>query len=240
MFAILERSPVIEITFGFSVIFAIEYDFKVMKIVNRSSIIFLFVISFYNGFAQVLPDSIQAYTKGIENFRKGKNIKLMYDEATPLTPAQHKNFKGLNYFDPDINYAVVGQLEKSGEPDTIKMRTSTERSPEYIAYGIVKFTIFGNDYKLNVYQSKKMLEVNPADSTLFVPFRDATSGGETYGGGRYIDLAVPVSGKFVILDFNKAYNPYCAYNPKYSCVIPPEENRLAIPIKAGEKIFEEH
>ena len=191
-------------------------------------------------FGQISEDSIKIYNDTISDFRKGKNIKLMYMEGTPLTPEQHKNFKGLKYYPIDIKFQIVGKLVKSENAETVVMRTSTERAPEYIDYGVITFEFDGTAYSLKAYRSKKYMEVNPDDNTLFVPFRDETSGKETYGGGRYIDCSMPETGDQVILDFNKAYNPYCAYNSRYSCVIPPEENRLPFAIKAGEKIFEEH
>jgi len=203
-----------------------------------SFLLVLFVIS--GSVAQVSPDSVQSYIKSTRDYRKGKNIKLMYSEATPLTPEQHQNFKGLNYFEPDINFCVIGKIEKAVNPETIVLRTSTDRAPEYVDYGTIHFSLAGENYELKAYQSKKLLDVAPDDSTLFIPFRDLTSGKETYGGGRYIDVILPDSGNQVIIDFNKSYNPYCAYNPRYSCVIPPEENRLPVAIEAGEKIFEEH
>ncbi|MCB2222210.1 MAG: DUF1684 domain-containing protein [Bacteroidetes bacterium] len=211
-----------------------------MKTIIQSTTILLFIFLVTTTTGQISEDSLKIYQDTIRDYRKGKNIKLMYSESTPLTPEQHKNFKGLKYFDPDITYQVKAALVKADLPDTVIMRTSTERAPEYIEYGIVKFILGGTEYELKVYQSKKLLDVKPGDRTLFIPFRDATSGKETYGGGRYVDCIIPGDGHQMILDFNKAYNPYCAYNPRYSCVIPPEENRLPIAIKAGEKIFEEH
>lgn len=198
------------------------------------------VFQVLTSFGQISEDSIQIYKDTISDFRKGKNIKLMYMEATPLTPEQHKNFKGLKYFDINIKYCVQAQLVKNETPETVIMRTSTERAPEYIEYGTVTFELDGQKFSLLAYQSKKLLEVTPDDQSLFIPFRDETSGKETYGGGRYVDCKIPATGESLVIDFNKAYNPYCAYNPRYSCVIPPEENRLPIPIEAGEKIFEEH
>jgi len=211
-----------------------------MKSFSTSAAILFFVSCVYSAFGQISADSIRIYNDTIRDFRKGKNIKLMYSESTPLTPEQHKNFKGLKYFEPDINFQFVAQLVKADTPETVVMRTSTERAPEYIEYGVVKFTVEGTEYTLKAYQSKKYLDVKPDDRSLFIPFRDETTGNETYGGGRYVDCEIPVTGDQLILDFNKAYNPYCAYNPRYSCVIPPEENRLPIAINAGEKIFEEH
>lgn len=206
----------------------------------KNMILFVLVITVSPLVGQISADSVAAYVESIQKQRQGKNIKLMYGEGTPLTPEQHKVFKGLHYFGPDINYRVTATLEKSEKPAIVEMRTSTERAPEYIEYGTVQFEFEDNQYSLKVYQSKKMQDANPNDSTLFIPFRDETSGDETYGGGRYVDCLLPASGNTLILDFNTAYNPYCAYNPRFSCVIPPEENRLPIAIKAGEKIYEKH
>lgn len=188
----------------------------------------------------ISADSIRSYQQTIENHRKGKNIKLMYSESTPLKPEQQKEFQGLKYFDPDIGYQLMAVLSREEVQETVVMRTSTDRAPEYIRYGRVTFTLDEQEYSLFAYQSKKLVEVSSEVNHLFIPFRDGTSGKESYGGGRYVDCEIPAEGNTLILDFNKAYNPYCAYNPRYSCVIPPEENRLPVRIEAGEKIFEKH
>lgn len=180
------------------------------------------------------------FNEEIEKHRTGKNIKLMYSDPSPLLQEQKKSFDGLKYFPPDIKYQVEGKLVKDDEPETVIMKTSGERTPFYIRYGTVQFNIDGNELKLAVYQNKKMLDLTMDTNHLFVPFRDGTSGKESYKGGRYVDCVIPEEGNTMSLDFNKAYNPYCAYNPKYQCVIPPEENRLSIRIEAGEKKFEEH
>lgn len=191
-------------------------------------------------FSQISGDSITAYMVSLEKYRNGKNIKLMYSEGTPLKPEQQKGFKGLNYFPGDIKYLVQARLIKYPEQEVVVMKTSGDRLPEYIVYGEVVFTIDDRELTLKAYQSKQLLIVKNDDPTLFIPFRDETSGKETYGGGRYVDCEIPPEGEPAVLDFNKAYNPYCAYNEKYSCVLPPEENRLSTRIEAGEKIFDEH
>lgn len=203
---------------------------------------FLFISLFISGstYSQMNQDSIASYIKSIGDYRNGKNIKMLYTESTPLKPEQQKSFEGLKYFPPDINYVVEGQLIQEEEQEIVVMKTSTERAPEYIRFGTITFELQGKKLTLTAYQSKKLVEVNPRETSLFIPFRDGTSGQETYGGGRYVDCEIPTEGNTVLLDFNKAYNPYCAYNPRYSCVIPPEENRLEIRIEAGEKVFEEH
>ena len=164
----------------------------------------------------------------------------MYGDATPLLPEQQKNFKGLNYFAPNPDYLVEATLVKAVKQEDVIMKTSGDRTPVYVRYGVVMFMLKGKPYTLAVFQNKKMLELSQDTSSLFIPFRDETCGKESYGGGRYLDCEIPTSGDKVMIDFNKAYNPYCAYNPNYSCVIPPEENRLAVRIEAGEKVFEKN
>ncbi len=191
-------------------------------------------------YCQNVSNNLQSdYNDSIDNYRKGRNIELLYSTPTPLTQEQLKTFKGLNYFQPDIHYKVTATLIKAENPETVILKTSTDRTPEYIKYGYVAFKIDTLNLKLSVYQSKKLLGVIKEDNSLFIPFQDATSGSESYGGGRYVDCEIPESGNIITIDFNKAYNPYCAYNHKYSCVIPPEENRLSVRIEAGEKKFEE-
>jgi uncharacterized protein (DUF1684 family) len=210
-----------------------------MKIKLSVFLILLTLVS--AGYCQTGADStILKYNQAIDNYRRGINIKLMYGDATPLLPEQQKNFKGLNYFAPDRDYLIKATLIKSAKQEDVIMKTSGDRTPVYVRYGVVEFMLDGKSYTLAVYQNKKMLELSQDTTSLFIPFRDETCGVESYGGGRYIDCEIPASGDKVMLDFNKAYNPYCAYNHSYSCVIPPEENRLAVRIEAGEKVFEKN
>jgi hypothetical protein len=200
----------------------------------------LFGISL-TAYCQDIADSVVVdYKTEIANYRKGRNIKMMYSEGSPLTLGQRKDFKGLLFFAIDEKYKVEAKLSRATEQQSVVLKTSTDREPEYIKYGKISFTIDGQELELTVYQSKKLAEIQYEIDEVFVPFRDGTSGNDSYGGGRYVDCELPTEGDVIILDFNKAYNPYCAYNPKYSCVIPPEENRLLIRIEAGEKVFEIH
>ena len=112
-------------------------------------------------------------------------------------------------------------------------------APEYREYGELRFKLDEKKFKLTLYQNIKLMEKERYEDYLFIPFTDETNGEESYGGGRYIDFRIP-KGKEVVLDFNKAYNPYCAYNSKYSCPIPPPKNDLSIPIKAGVKAWDKH
>lgn len=193
----------------------------------------------FPAFSQDTQDSVEVdYITEISNFRKGRNIKMMYSEGTPIKTEDRKDFKGLNFFAADEKYNVEATLIKAEEHQTIFMKTSTDHQPEYLQYGKILFLLDGQEYSLLVFQSKKLAEVKKDLDHVFIPFRDETTGKETYGGGRYVDCKLPTEGNKVMVDFNKAYNPYCAYNPRYSCVIPPEDNRLLIRIEAGEKSFD--
>jgi uncharacterized protein len=196
---------------------------------------FLLIASALTG--QISQDSLRIYNDTIAKHRTGKNIRLMYSESTPLTTQQLSSFKGLNYFPPDIRFRIEATLVRDPEPEVVFLTTTTDRMPEYLKYGEVRFWIDTLELSLIAYQNKKLLDVVRDEDNLFIPFRDGTSGTETYEGGRYIDCKIPDEGQTTLLDFNKAYNPYCAYNPRFSCVIPPEENRLPVRIEAGEKKF---
>ncbi len=210
---------------------------KVMRIVVKV-VISLFIFSLgHSSFAQ--DSDVANYKSEILKYRKGKNIKLKFGDKTPLTVDQVRNFEGLKYFPVDYKYYVKAKLVKAPEQKKLVLQTSTDRQPEYIKYGQVHFMLDTFHLVLTVYQTPPDKQPLKEDRTLFVPFKDETSGKESYGGGRYIEFEIPVEGDTVYLDFNKAYNPYCAYNHRYSCVIPPSENWLPVRIEAGEKKFEE-
>jgi len=188
-------------------------------------------------FGQIPEDSLRNYYDTIAKYRTGKNIRLMYSESTPLTTEQLRIFEGLNYFPANLRFCVEAIVVKEHEPETVFLKTTTDRMPEYLKYGEVRFRLDTMEFSLTAYQNKKLLDVLPDEDNLFIPFRDATTGVETYEGGRYVDCKISDDGNKTTIDFNKAYNPYCAYNPRFSCVIPPEENLLPISIEAGEKKF---
>jgi hypothetical protein len=119
------------------------------------------------------------------------------------------------------------------------MPTTTERKSEEVVYGVVHFQLNGEEHQLEVYRNKELMLQEEHKDYLFLPFTDNTNGEETYAGGRYIDLSVP-KGDSIRIDFNKAYNPYCAYNKKYSCPIVPSVNALDTKVLAGVKDFKKH
>lgn len=165
----------------------------------------------------------------LADFRKMKDEFYAQDHQSPLTPAQKNGFKGLQYFPENEDLRLEIRVEKFPEQKQLQMQTSTGDVQTYTRYGRVKFKVEGQDAELTLYSSHH---------GFFLPFVDSQAGETTYGAGRYLDPEQLPNGKFLI-DFNVAYNPYCAYNESFSCPIPPAENRLSIPIKAGEKNFKE-
>lgn len=170
----------------------------------------------------------------IISYQKNLNHEYGDAEQSPLDSVDLVRFFSLNFYSPNAKYKVVASLKKVKKPKKFKMKTSTDRKPEYAKYGEVNFEIEGIKYKLNVYQNIELSKKPGFEKYLFLPFTDLTNGDATYGGGRYIDLEIPEDNSIVI-NFNFAYNPYCAYAHSYSCPIPPPENFLNTRIEAGVK-----
>ncbi len=172
------------------------------------------------------------YIAAIHEQRKEKNREF-HGMNSPLETPERPAFDSLDYFEANKDYKILADLEVFENPTTIQMQLSGGDTEAYWRYGKARFKIGGKKQKLILF--KKVKEDKP---TLFVPFTDKTNGFETYGGGRFLDLPVPgANANAIELDFNQAYNPFCAYNHEYSCPVPPEENRLQIRIPAGEKSF---
>ena len=168
----------------------------------------------------------------LTEFRADKDAFFRDHPSSPLTDEQRAAFEGLAYFDEEPALVVRAPLETDGvdTDETIVMQTTTGGTQAYRRAGVARFEVDGGPAQVTLFASDDMHE-------LFLPFRDATSGRETYGAGRYLEVEAPGSDGTVEIDFNVAYNPYCAYNPEWSCPIPPGENWLAVPIRAGEKVF---
>lgn len=162
-------------------------------------------------------------------------VKEYADKATsPLSKEAAKSFKGIHFFPVNTAYIVKAVFKRTTEEKIFGMPTSGSTTKQYLKYAEVNFTLSGKPYKLNVYQSVSLASQRQYRDYLFIPFRDASSGKETYGGGRYIDLTIPY-GDTIIINFNKAYQPYCAYTEGYNCPIPPRENYLPVKVEAGVK-----
>ncbi len=189
--------------------------------------------------SQIILYAQKTYRHEIKVFQEELNKEYADSATSPLTPEDLATFKSLDFYPIKEKYRVVAKFTKTPDAVPFKMQTTTDRAPEYVKYGEVEFILKGKNIKVNIYQSLRLRKTEKYKDYLFLPFRDLTSGKTSYGGGRYVDLKIP-EGDTMIIDFNKAYNPYCAYNHKYSCVIPPPENFIKVKIKAGVKKFGKH
>lgn len=180
-----------------------------------------------------------AYMDEIAAYRAEQNEHFSDTANSPLTPEGLANFHGLDFFPVDPNYKVEAQFVLNPDPQAFEMKTTTDRKPIYVKYGEAHFRLNGEDIVLEIYQSESAKKIKEFSEHLFLPYKDLTNGNESYGGGKFLDLKIP-EGDNIIIDFNKAYNPYCAYNHRYSCPIPPEVNHLNIAIPAGVKAYKEH
>jgi hypothetical protein len=171
------------------------------------------------------------YTAKIAAIRIAKDESFKSDPDSPI-PADKKNtLLPLAYFPIDEIYAVPATLEPSEDRSRIEVPTSIGKVRQLERIGTLKFSLKGQSARLTAFRDLESRDVN----RLFVPFADLTSGTETYQAGRYMELDPTPTGIYVV-DFNIAYNPYCYYSPEYDCPFPPKENRLAAPIRAGEKM----
>jgi uncharacterized protein (DUF1684 family) len=163
----------------------------------------------------------------LSDFRRLKDEFFQGSPQSPLTPEQQADFQGLRYFpeNPDLDLEVT--VAPFDAQEAIQMQTSTGDVQTYKRYGRFTFQVDGQAAELTIYQD---------ENGFFLPFVDALRGQETYGAGRYLEPE-PLGNELFRVDFNLAYNPYCAYNEQWSCPITPAENRLQVPLRAGEKIF---
>ncbi|GAB4027724.1 DUF1684 domain-containing protein [Spirosoma koreense] len=154
-------------------------------------------------------------------------------------PIQEESDLGyVQFFAPDSTYRVMATLKLTPNAEPFDMPTYNGKTRPHVVYGILSFVLNGKKQQLTLYRNLNAIRIPEYRDYLFLPFKDATSGKETYGGGRYMDLRKgDIQDGRVTLDFNKAYNPYCAFQEGYPCPIPPKNNVLSIAIKAGEKAY---
>ena len=174
--------------------------------------------------------------QGETEFQRDLNSEFKDASKSPLKKKERRSFKGLDFFKFDSAYVIQATFKSTPDEKSFKMKTTTDRLPEYVKYGEITFNLKNESYQLNVYRDQELMNEEGFEDYLFLPFLDDTNGDESYGGGRYIDLKIP-DGDQMTIDFNKAYNPYCAYDEKYSCPIVPRENYIDIEVRAGVKSF---
>lgn len=176
-------------------------------------------------------DTIPVVLQEAYKWQNEKN-EIFKGATSPLRPKEKAAFKRLSFFIPDSSFVVKARFELEPDPEAFDMPTTTNTITKEIIYGRLYFSLKGEQQQLEVYRA-----FEPQDDYLFLPFLDETSGLSTYGGGRYIDLTFPLEDT-VVIDFNKAYNPYCAYNPKYACALVPSINSLSVAVEVGERKFD--
>ena len=193
--------------------------------------VLLFLMVFSIGCAQE-KQMINAETE----WQKEMNADFKDATKSPLKDKDRKDFTGLDFYKFDSTYVVTAKLTRTPDAKPFKMKTTTERRPDYVQYGVVTFNLKGKEYQLNIYQNLGLLDQEGYEDYLFLPFLDNTNGNGSYSGGRYTEARIP-EGDTIVIDFNTAYNPYCAYNERYSCPIVPRANYLDLEIEAGVKAF---
>jgi uncharacterized protein (DUF1684 family) len=181
------------------------------------------------------PEEV-AYIKEVEAKRLMKDKQFKSAGNSPIPREKIRNFSHLQYFPVDAAYRVEATFLANDADTTFTIETSTGEKRTYVKKGSLQFALHGKRYTLAAYQDRALAGKKEYAKHLFVPFTDATTGKESYGAGRYLDVNSP-DGQTVTLDFNLAYNPYCAYNHNYSCPLPPRENHLPVRIEAGEKLL---
>ena len=181
-----------------------------------------------------LSSAQNSYKDSIESYFK------KYVKEHEVVSGKDKEF--ISFFPVNEKYRMTCRFERTMNSPWFRMESSGPIKKNYRVYGIIHFTINDTAVTLNIYQSQDLMTTKEYKDHLFIPFTDATSGEETYESGRYIDLEIKdITNENVLIDFNKAYNPYCAYvSGKYNCPIPPAENRLIVAIRAGERSFGKH
>jgi len=197
-------------------------------------VLMIFSSNGYRVFGQSVKKEI---VKDNESYRADMNKEFADSAESPLTKEGLKAFRKIAFFKIKLKYRVVAKLMLTPNEVPFEMPRSKGNTGTYRKYGEATFWLNGKVCKLNVYQYMKLINDAEYKDDLFLPFKDLTNGKQTYGGGRFLELKIPVGDELVI-DFNKAFNPSCCYhNPKYSCPIPPVENHLAVEILAGERVY---
>jgi uncharacterized protein len=194
-----------------------------------------FVILAFILFYCSITTRAQSYTASIDSFRTHYKQEFLED---PRSPIKQEDFQYLRFYDANEKFKVQAIFTPATSADTIVLPTKNKKEKKYIVFGKLNFKLKGKRHQLFVYRQVSLLNVEQYKDHVFLPFTDKTTSVETYGGGRYIDLKLSdFTSNTVSLDFNKCYNPYCAFGDGFSCPIPPIENFLNVKITAGEKLF---
>lgn len=203
-----------------------------LKNIILVGVVLIAVVSIYYSFSG--GETSETYIAKIKTMREEKDHDMRTAADSPFAKDTTQTFKGLNYFSIDAAYRISAKLVAIENKKTILLPTSDGKEKSYLEYAYAEFEMQGVQNKLLILE---IMDMGPYRGTLFLSFADKTSAKETYGAGRYLDVKKIPGATSVTLDFNQAYNPYCAYNDNFSCPFPPKENILTISIEAGEKTY---
>ena len=196
-------------------------------------IILVVIVALVVVFYSMNDSESPAYAEEIKKEREEKDRFMRSSKQSPFAKAPAE-FTGLKYFTPDSKYRIIANLNPINSKKVVVLPTNDGKEQRYLEYANAEFRLDGVDCKLVILE---VMETGAFRGKLFLAFGDETSAKETYGAGRYLDLNKLPGSNTITLDFNKAYNPYCAYNDTYSCPFPPTENLLKVAIKAGERSY---
>lgn len=177
------------------------------------------------------------WRKAAEDFQAELVRQYADTNETPLKGEERTHFTGLEFFKVSKAYCVTARFERTPDAKPFEMPTVSGKTKTFVQYGRLHFRLRGKDLVLAAYQNVKAAAAPDYAGDLFIPFRDHSSGEESYGGGRYMDIPIP-TGATTVLDFNQCYNPYCAYSKGWNCPIPPAENYLPVKVLAGVKAYQ--
>ncbi|MCY7292725.1 MAG: DUF1684 domain-containing protein [Ferruginibacter sp.] len=206
-----------------------------MNLSKQMCCFFLFVLLASIGKAQT-----ELNTSDLAAWQKQINGEYANKATSPLSAAAITKFNGFDFFKEDSSLFVNATLTLSKEKKEVALKTSSSFILKQVEYGQITFLLNGKPYLLTLYQSPTHLKEKGLEDYLFLPFTDESNGITSYGGGRYIDLKIPAVGNNIVVDFNKAYNPYCAYSTGFSCPKVPAQNNLPIKILGGVKYVSMH
>jgi uncharacterized protein (DUF1684 family) len=179
------------------------------------------------------PEEVETWKRALLRFRAQRDEFMRLGRDSPFTRSGQQDFQGLRYFDPDHAFRFEAKLQRYRTEGSVMMTTSKGTRQLFNNVGRFDVVVESNPLQLQAYQSAER-----EDPNLFMPFKDTTSGKDTYGAARYLDMKVEHDDIYLV-DFNYAYNPYCAYSEGFVCPLPPAENWLSVAIRAGEKKYHE-